>query len=257
MHGLFPRSLLFSYSIPTWLFIFLLILKHLIDFVLVFVLFCLFFFFFLIFHLNYFCFDYVCFFLNPCLVFVFTFFFRHLSFDQRRPSTFVSNSIESFCVPRSWTANFSRRSKRHRTHGERLLRSFHLINQIFLPKQKKTYFLLQAACIAVAALMQYFLMAAFCWMLVEGIYLYLFVVKVYNINTKMHMYHVISWGISMTYFTTTCIGGSTVLSYLVLSSSQVLWIYFFVFMGRFPYDHDGHFIWHCCCERRNTKLCQW
>ena len=38
-------------------------------------------------------------------------------------------------------------------------------------------------------------MAAFCWMLVEGIYLYLFVVKVYNINTKMHMYHVMSWGI--------------------------------------------------------------
>ena len=132
IHGLFPRSLLFSYSIPTWLFIFLLILKHLIDFVLVFVLFCLFFFFFLIFHLNYFCFDYVCFFLNPCLIFVFTFFFRHLSFDQRRPSTFVSNSIESFCVPRSWTANFSRRSKRHRTHGERLFRSVNLINQIFL-----------------------------------------------------------------------------------------------------------------------------
>ena len=42
--------------------------------------------------------------------------------------------------------------------------------------------------------MQYFLMAAFCWMLIEGIYLYFFVVKVYNINTKMCMYHVISWG---------------------------------------------------------------
>ncbi|XP_066023130.1 adhesion G protein-coupled receptor L4 isoform X2 [Pocillopora verrucosa] len=52
-----------------------------------------------------------------------------------------------------------------------------------------------AACITAAALIQYFLMAAFCWMLVEGIYLYLFVVKVYNINTKMHMYHVISWGL--------------------------------------------------------------
>ena len=31
-------------------------------------------------------------------------------------------------------------------------------------------------------------------MLIEAIYLYLFVVKVYNLNTKMHMYHVISWG---------------------------------------------------------------
>ena len=53
---------------------------------------------------------------------------------------------------------------------------------------------LQRTCVAVAALMQYFFMAAFCWMLVEGIYLYLFVVKVYNINNKMKMYYVMSWG---------------------------------------------------------------
>ncbi|CAH3159244.1 unnamed protein product [Pocillopora meandrina] len=52
----------------------------------------------------------------------------------------------------------------------------------------------KAVCVIVAVTMQYLLMAAFCWMLVEGIYLYLFVVKVYNINTKMHMYHVMSWG---------------------------------------------------------------
>ncbi|CAH3160165.1 unnamed protein product, partial [Pocillopora meandrina] len=32
-------------------------------------------------------------------------------------------------------------------------------------------------------------------MLIEGIYLYLFVMKVYNINTKMYIYHVISWGL--------------------------------------------------------------
>ena len=55
----------------------------------------------------------------------------------------------------------------------------------------------KGACVAVAALMQYFLMAAFCWMLVEGIYLYLFVVKVYNINNKMTIYHVMSWGKSL------------------------------------------------------------
>lgn len=52
----------------------------------------------------------------------------------------------------------------------------------------------QVACVIVAALMQYFLTAAFCWMLVEGIYLYLYVVKVYNINNKMTVYHVVSWG---------------------------------------------------------------
>ncbi|XP_027056191.1 adhesion G protein-coupled receptor L4-like [Pocillopora damicornis] len=53
----------------------------------------------------------------------------------------------------------------------------------------------QAACVAVAALMQYFLMASFCWMLVEGIYIYLFVVKVYNITGKMHPYHGFCWGL--------------------------------------------------------------
>ncbi|XP_066023909.1 adhesion G-protein coupled receptor D1-like [Pocillopora verrucosa] len=52
-----------------------------------------------------------------------------------------------------------------------------------------------ALCVLAAAFMQYFLMVAFCWMLVEGIYFFLFVVKVYNINTKMHMYHFISWGL--------------------------------------------------------------
>ena len=55
-------------------------------------------------------------------------------------------------------------------------------------------FSLQAACVAVAALMQYFLMASFCWMLVEGIYIYFFVVKVYNITDKMHRYHGFCWG---------------------------------------------------------------
>ena len=57
-----------------------------------------------------------------------------------------------------------------------------LVGQIitFLP----ITYSLQAACVAVAALMQYFLMASFCWMIVEGIYIYLFVVKVYNISDK-------------------------------------------------------------------------
>ena len=37
-------------------------------------------------------------------------------------------------------------------------------------------------------------MAAFCWMLIKGFYLYLFVVKVYNINDKMKVLHGFSWG---------------------------------------------------------------
>ena len=52
----------------------------------------------------------------------------------------------------------------------------------------------QSACVTVAAFVQYFLMAAFCWMLIEGVYLYLFVVKVYNISDKMKVSHGFSWG---------------------------------------------------------------
>ena len=60
----------------------------------------------------------------------------------------------------------------------------------------KTFFLfLQALCITAAVLTQYFLMAAFCWMLVEGIYFYLFIVKVYNISNRLIVYHVMAWGI--------------------------------------------------------------
>nr|XP_058951284.1 adhesion G-protein coupled receptor D1-like isoform X2 [Pocillopora verrucosa] len=53
----------------------------------------------------------------------------------------------------------------------------------------------KSACVTVAAFVQYFLMAAFCWMLIEGVYLYLFVVKVYNINDKMKVSHGFSWGL--------------------------------------------------------------
>ena len=101
--------------------------------------------------------------------------------------------------------------------------------------------------------MQYFLTAAFCWMLIEGIYLYFFVVKVYNINTKMYMYHVISWG-EFFYFKT-CTGncnhalGSP---NLVLSCSKVFDFLLFV-MVRSSSDYGGNFTWHRCWKRRVTK----
>ncbi|PFX13662.1 putative G-protein coupled receptor 133 [Stylophora pistillata] len=52
----------------------------------------------------------------------------------------------------------------------------------------------KGACVSVAALEQYFVMAAFCWMLVDGIYIYLFVVKVYNITDDIRRYHGCCWG---------------------------------------------------------------
>ncbi|XP_022803350.1 adhesion G protein-coupled receptor L4-like [Stylophora pistillata] len=53
----------------------------------------------------------------------------------------------------------------------------------------------EGVCVAVASLIQYFFMSAFCWMLVEGIFLYMFVVKVYNIEGRMAIYHIFSWGL--------------------------------------------------------------
>ena len=119
-------------------------------------------------------------------------------------STSLSNSAKCFYVPWSWTDHLPRRNKRHRKQSQwplllfiewiySLHRRYHVERSTFRIIREPAFFP-QAACVTIAALMQYFLMAAFCWMLIEGIYLYLFVVKVYNISTKMYMYHVISWG---------------------------------------------------------------
>ena len=70
------------------------------------------------------------------------------------------------------------------------------MNQSILALITFPSFFYQGACVTVAAVMQYFFMAALCWMLVEGIYLYLFVVKVYNVSHRMAVYHGISWGMS-------------------------------------------------------------
>ena len=123
-----------------------------------------------------------------CLIRYFPFF--SLLFHQRSLSTSLLNSTECFCVPWSWTDHLPRRKASPVASP-----SVYRMSLLFAPLRSiRKLFLFTATCVTVAALMQYFLMAAFCWMLIEGIYLYFFVVKVYNINTKMYMYHVISWG---------------------------------------------------------------
>ncbi|XP_078381963.1 adhesion G-protein coupled receptor D1-like [Oculina patagonica] len=90
------------------------------------------------------------------------------------------------------------------------------------------------ACVGVAALMQYFLMVAFCWMLVEGIYLYLLVVKVYNINNKMAIYYVMSWGfpvVMVTISLSIAAGKEGIKSYVndkycwMSSTNNLIWIF--------------------------------
>ena len=65
-------------------------------------------------------------------------------------------------------------------------------------RARKMFFpFLQAICITVSVLTQYFVMAAFCWILVEGIYFYLLIVKVYNISNRLIVYHIMAWGIAL------------------------------------------------------------
>ena len=54
---------------------------------------------------------------------------------------------------------------------------------------------LQAACKAVTALIQYFLLSAFCWMMCEGVMLYLMLVVVFSkLTEKWWFFLLIGWG---------------------------------------------------------------
>ena len=52
----------------------------------------------------------------------------------------------------------------------------------------------QGVCVFVAALIHYFYLAGFAWMLFEGVYLYLMVVKVYNTVVRMRLFYAVAWG---------------------------------------------------------------
>ncbi|XP_070549800.1 adhesion G-protein coupled receptor G2-like [Ptychodera flava] len=57
----------------------------------------------------------------------------------------------------------------------------------------------ETACIAVAALLHYFFTSVFCWMLVEGIQIYLQLVKVFNAAERRRYvaYYLIGWGVPL------------------------------------------------------------
>ncbi|XP_078382861.1 adhesion G-protein coupled receptor D1-like isoform X2 [Oculina patagonica] len=52
----------------------------------------------------------------------------------------------------------------------------------------------KGACVFVAALIHYFYLAGFAWMLFEGVYLYLMVVKVFNTVIRMRLFYAFAWG---------------------------------------------------------------
>lgn len=49
-------------------------------------------------------------------------------------------------------------------------------------------------CIVVAAVIHYFYMVGFSWMLFEGIYLYLLVCKVFNAFIRIRIFYAVAWG---------------------------------------------------------------
>ncbi len=58
----------------------------------------------------------------------------------------------------------------------------------------------QVGCTVVAALLQYFFLSAFCWMLCEGIMLYLMLVVVFStLSKKWWLFVLLGWGVSTVY----------------------------------------------------------
>ena len=53
---------------------------------------------------------------------------------------------------------------------------------------------LQELCVFVAAMIHYFYLVGFAWMLFEGVYLYLMVVKVFNTVIRWRLFYGVAWG---------------------------------------------------------------
>uniref|UniRef100_A0A8C2TXT8 Adhesion G protein-coupled receptor G4 n=1 Tax=Coturnix japonica TaxID=93934 RepID=A0A8C2TXT8_COTJA len=72
-----------------------------------------------------------------------------------------------------------------------------MLNVIFLINPWLSSYNLPALCIAVAALLHYFLLAAFTWMCMESVHLYLALVKVFNIYIPKYILKccIAGWGI--------------------------------------------------------------
>ncbi|XP_078355773.1 adhesion G protein-coupled receptor L4-like, partial [Oculina patagonica] len=67
----------------------------------------------------------------------------------------------------------------------------------------------QVLCITVAALIHYFYLSSFCWMLIEGVMLYLFIIEVYNTELKLPLCYCFSLG-----FPGIVVGGALTIAHL-------------------------------------------
>ncbi|GAB1599959.1 cadherin EGF LAG seven-pass G-type receptor 1-like isoform X2 [Argonauta hians] len=85
-------------------------------------------------------------------------------------------------------------SDRVRIH-ENLALSIILVQLVFLiGNDRKDH---PVACKVIAILLHYVMMAMFCWMLVEGIHLYIVLVKVFKTGSHLKKYAAIGWGLPL------------------------------------------------------------
>lgn len=67
----------------------------------------------------------------------------------------------------------------------------------------------QVLCITVAALIHYFYLSSFCWMLIEGVMLYLLIIEVYNTELRLRLCYLFSLG-----FPSLVVGGTLIFASL-------------------------------------------
>ena len=92
----------------------------------------------------------------------------------------------------------------------------------------------EAACLVVTAMIHYFYLVTFCWMLVEGFHLYLMVVKVFNESSYLKFYYLFSWITPLIIVSLALIAAaaSSAGIYGYLSIEEICWI-----------SYENNYIW--------------
>jgi hypothetical protein len=95
----------------------------------------------------------------------------------------------------------------------------------------------KAGCSALTALLHYFLLAAFCWMLCEGLMMYVLLVRVFGAHEKkwLAMYLIIGWGLPFIPLVVTIgVAFGTGLDYFIVTSTNriICWL-----------SQKNYFIW--------------
>ncbi|KAL5012730.1 hypothetical protein ScPMuIL_011281 [Solemya velum] len=111
---------------------------------------------------------------------------------------------------------FRLKSERIRIH-EQLAATIIFVQVIFLAGIDRTEN--KTVCTAMAICLHYFVTAMFSWMLVEGVYLYVLLVKVFKMSTHLKKYLALGWGLPLI-----IVGISVGVFFDQYGSSSICWI---------------------------------